>query len=341
MFMAGVAARHGVGDGHLDAVCALRVLTFSADRIHLLGILMASGPYLQKVAAFTLILGAMLGAFSIGIDPTGSFGVRTEGFYFRADRPAKFHLMKRQKYILLASSIGFSFDPNSVASPQVFNGAQSGLSAEEALYYVDNSAKNATYVALGLDCISLFSPHQPIIEPNYGHWTETIGQYGFSTNGVKMAALTLWHEWRGRPFEQYGNGYEDPHWTQREADNPGKRRSDLLAAMTQNLISASPDRFPYLQRLQATLEQRGTRYKVFLQPVSLVAMDYFRAHGAIARVEECRARVKRIFPDVLDLTESEFANNENFYPGDVLHYGPATATAVLRRVLVESGIDVQ
>lgn len=298
--------------------------------------------YWQQVAVMTVVLGALLGAVNIGVDPTGSFGIRTQGSYFRADRHAKFHQMAGQRYILFSTSLGFSFDPASISSPRIFNGAQSALKPEETLYYVEEAAQDADFIAIGLDCVSLHLPRDPIVTPGYGRWSaDTLSRYGFSMEGLKLSMLTLWHQWRGRPFDQRADGYEDPHWADREAADPAARRAALLAGMTENLLSDSPDRFPYLERIRKVLEQRGTRYQVFLQPISETAMDHFEARGARGRIEQCRARVKSIFPDVLDLSQSEFSANENFYPGDVLHYRPATATAVIRRVFTAGGVSVR
>jgi hypothetical protein len=95
----------------------------------------------------------------------------------------------------------------------------------------------------------------------------------------------------------------------------------------------SEKRLEYLKKIKVLLDDKRTNYVVFINPESEATHFLTDKTGNHETFINWVKEVKKIFPDVKDLSDGEFSAKENYYPSDGFHYKPEVGLKILNFLL--------
>jgi hypothetical protein len=299
------------------------------------------GRYLTALLLLTALFSALSAGAVVVIDPIGYFGRRTERFFYPDGRRSKAALFRASdtRYAYFGSSLSYTFSPSAFPYAPLINAGDNGLMPEEILYQIERFGAGKQVVIIGIDPFSGMYD-KPIETPAYAEYSlPNLVNNGLSLFMLRQAFATLAHEAMGHPPVMGRDGDRSAPWegaatlTVREHRRAQSFDNEVYRTHVQVALSNwgdSVDRIPVYGRIAEALKHKNIKAVVFFQPLNQDILA-----GIAERPElqttwlRFKARIREIFPNAVDLSDTPLSARENFYSFDSIHYNRDTASRVL------------
>jgi hypothetical protein len=299
------------------------------------------------VFAVTIFMGlAARYALVFFVDPKARFNFDINNITLYRERAGKTWLVNRYPHnaVLIGTSKLAQVNPADVDTPelQFFNASFSGALPEEILGYVRAFVPRAKLVVLSFDIMMMneetwkFLGETDWQQPSLKDTLISHFQY-LNDRDVLMEALQQVWEGIPRPGKLLPNGARDaPGDLARSTAMAAPDFERPLAVMQGaafNVFAYSQHRVTAIEDIKTLLEQRHIPYVVLISPENRQMLEMIRTSPAAWALDRFRADIRRIFPNVLDYSDSWVSADENFYKFDPLHYLPSVGASMVREAL--------
>ena len=112
-----------------------------------------------------------------------------------------------------------------------------------------------------------------------------------------------------------------------------KKILDFLSTHHYSTFQFSNERLTYLEKTKALLEDRNIDYLVFINPLHEELYATIQRLDSYKLFIEWKQKLKRIFPDLVDLSYCHYSGENEFMKHDPYHYKPETGVAFLNKIL--------
>jgi hypothetical protein len=278
------------------------------------------------------------------IDPYGFFGNNRLGVFISAEREAKPILLQRYPHdaLLVGNSKVGMISARQLHGFRFFNASFAGGTSEEEYYCLEHFATNQRLVVLEVD----FLQSDPTT--NKG---DLFAPSGLSS-ALKMLlnAKTLEYSFRtitehlaGTPPSLKPDGTGDATGWFKLYDHEDKmlEQYKLRALITLYDHKALAFHLSYYERIARLLRQRGVPCLAFVPPLHQDLADHLKTSPNRQDFERWRTEVRKIFPDLVDLSMSPYGNAENFFKTDPLHFKPDIGTRMLNEKVIPAFTSAQ
>lgn len=301
-----------------------------------------SPSFLRLVAVLTVGLVALAGLLNFSVDPYGLLGRNRLGIFVSNERitlPGLVNLEPHDVMLLGNSRIAY-VDPDEVGCEPVFNGAFGGAQPEEILSFLQEFGAGTRVAAIGFDLIMFDAANRPWQAAPFDPETRLSPlAYVFSLDVVGDSLKTIQESRAGEPFALSPNGQRNPEeeWTiHRALEAPDYTRVlEHMADRYRNYIR-SDRRLATLVPLREWIDANEVTPVAFLNPLHPEIRELLESHGRGEELAAVRAAIRNVFPDLVDLTRSEWSAPEGFFRHDPYHFKPETGAAFLRPLLAAS-----
>jgi len=142
------------------------------------------------------------------------------------------------------------------------------------------------------------------------------------------------HSLAGKPRDYSPNGtFREANWSAKadavDDATVARKKSELadqLAAMR-----FDPARTNALLDIRDTLARRGITLLVYIPPMNADVWSKIKGTDGYNEMLRARDAIKQIFPQAVDLTESEYSAPDGFFRGDPLHFRSAVGERFLNQ----------
>ena len=289
---------------------------------------------LGKLAGGVILLVVALNYF---VDPHAYFGRNYLGYYTTAERQFKLEGLQQHPddAVLLGNSKAALTDVEMIHSPvRFFNAGVGGSPIEEILAMLGHVKPSAPFVLVALDYLQ-FQDDKPIapqpLAPLSLHDALT---YLFSGQTFVYSLKTLSSAALGLPpvYRDDGTFVATGWYEHYDRDDPVAYELMLDQREAQlRRFHFSPERIAYLERLRDALKARGKPFFVYLDPLQADELGRLRRAGVGPALDAWRAKVREVFPDVVDVTDSAYSSPKNFFRQDLLHPYPNISADIINR----------
>ncbi len=284
------------------------------------------------LAGGIVVLAAALNYF---VDPNAYFGHNTLGFYTSTERQFKVLGLSRhpQDAVLLGNSKAALADTSLIPPPpRFFNAGVGGSLAEDILEMTKHLAAGSPLVVVALD-FGQFGNEHPYGEnlPAPFTWHEWLANL-LSRDAVALSAKTIASAaLRLAPTYRADGNFVAAGWYAHYDLNDPVARAQIVAAHNARLrgFQFSPQRMALLQPLHDALAAHG-RFLVYILPAEAEEMAALKSLGLRPDYDAWRARVREVFPDVVDLTDTPYADPKNFFHLDIMHPYPNVGAQMIQ-----------
>ena len=287
----------------------------------------------------------LVGVISLNwiVDPFGRFGLNRVGLFFGSEREAAYGMVPHAEYdgIILGSSKATEIQPSDLLGTRLLNTAWSAALPEEMLYFLRDRFdpyRAGRYVVIGFDFFMFNEFSLPFVgESKFtDDWADQALEYLLSLPIAGKSLGALWRAFREEPPDILPSGARNT--AEHVAENPGLAISygrvlEALRGKVWANYQFSQRRVEVLAEIKSLMERECTPTVVFLSPLHPEVRALIVEMQLEDHFEQFRAAVGRLFPDVIDLTASEWSQAEDFYRDDPFHYLPKTGADFFTRAL--------
>lgn len=293
----------------------------------------------RYLATFGLLAGglALLTAIvNYVVDPDAYFGRNSLGFFTSAER--QFKILGLQRHagdaVLLGNSKAALADTSLVHGPYpFFNAGVGGSLAEDVTEMTDHVPPGAPLVVLALE-YGQFGNSRPygghLPPPVTGHdWLANLLSGQILVDSLK----TITSAARRQPPAYLPDGnFVTTGWYAHYDLNDPAGHAQVVAIREAQIrdFALMPERMAMLPKLKAALVAHP-HYLVYIIPVEAEEMASLRRLGLRPVYDAWRARVREVFPDVVDLTDTPYANPKNFFHLDIMHPYPNIGAQMIQQ----------
>lgn len=298
--------------------------------------------YFLAAALGASLLLAATAAVNWWIDPFNKLDRNWIGIHGLSERDAKPAMLAGRDWqgVILGSSKTTYIDPEDLACPGVFNASFPGAVPEEMLEFARSHVGRPRFALIGLD-FYMFNERAAPWQPEglaRDRSPAALAEYLLSGRVLLAAVRDLWAHLRGdRPrLAPAGNRNAEAQLA-RHAAMPGPDYDTTLKLLRSRHfaeVQYSERRLRVLARLRDLLERRGIAYAVFINPLNQAVLETLESLPAHADFQRLRRDLRQIFPDLIDLSESEWSKAENYFRYDPYHYLPEVGAAFVNRAVL-------
>lgn len=308
-------------------------MKISGDKSYLLFSCLAAGVILALSAAFNYF-----------VDPYNLLGNNRAGAYFVLERQVKDAILTyKHEGILLGSSKTGYVNPGELSCYRFYNASMRGMVPEEMYFYLKKYLRDEKLVLIGFDFYMFNERELPLVR--ISDWNDvryTKVEYLLGAQTLKDSWKTL--KMRFNNEKKYGmkpNGQFDYPGISTEPASAGPKQYEqkyntIIRGLVENYyhhFSFSEKRMDYVRQIKALLEERGTPYAIFINPLNTDVLAALQNIEAYSRFLSWRREMKEIFPDIYDFSEGRYSGREGFYLEDPYHYTQATGRAFLNEII--------
>ena len=300
--------------------------------------------YLLRLAALTAGVLTLVGAVNVSVDPYDALGRNRIGIFLSGERLAKPEMVQHYPHdaLLLGSSKVDYVDPRALSGYHFFNAALSAALPEEMRSFLEHHLAGTRAVLLGLDLYmwneSAF-PYQAG-DPFAPEERLSFAGYVWSGDVLEASLRTVWRRLAGRPCHLRPSGQRCPekdlrrHQALRQLQT--RRVFRVLREENYRDFHFSTARIREMRRTKALLDAAGVRTVVFLNPLSRPVLGLIERLQLRGQLERLRRELRRVFPDLVDLSDSRWSDPSGFFRHDPYHYLPSTGAAFLNQLLEQT-----
>ncbi len=293
--------------------------------------------YLTLVCTLLLLAGAV----NILVDPFGIFDLNQRGIYTASEREQRQGAAPKRSFdaVVLANSKLSMQDPGRLEGFDWFNLSASGARVEELTGLLDVYVHDQELAVLGIDFWMFDEAGTPVLgsfRPQSAR--RILERYVFNGTTLWRSFETLHGWWTNEPPLSLPGGFSNKELAARiEREAPQRNFQPSFEQFRQTFARGfvlSEARLAALRTIRDTMESRGVELVVFLHPQNRLMRDLMDApefREAAARFEQ---EIRAIFPDLIDLTDSVYSEDQAFFLTDPIHYTPQVSTDFLNREVI-------
>lgn len=298
--------------------------------------------YSLKVIKITFGIMLLLLAINFFIDPYNRFGMNRLGVYISAEREFKVtEIAKFQpEWVLLGNSKSAMIDVSELENNKVFNAGFGSASIQEMVQFVDKYIPNKNVkLIIGLDLLQYSVGGNEHKNFFYVNTFGDITKYLFSIKSLEYSGKTIGKYFRNKPKTLFENGsYNAIKWYEsRDVDDQERAKSEILHTQKSYLSKVeyqNENMNGYLQ-LRDLLNKKGHEAVFFIHPIHKDVMSFVDQNMG-KDLRKWKAKIKEIFPKVIDLSDSSYSDQEYFFKTDPVHYYPSVGKELLKQILKDS-----
>lgn len=296
-----------------------------------------------SVVAIAVIL-IIIALFNYVVDPYNMLGNNKTGIYYWNERQVKNAVLTYpHDGLLIGSSKTGYVNPDELACYRFYNASLRGIVPEEIYFYLRKYLRNEKLVLIGFD-FYMFNEREypPIRIKDWDDIHYSLSEYLFGIHTVDASLETLkrWKKKEPSHILRPNGQFTYPGSTSARSDNDPphlqEKYSNVIKGVTENNFgdfSFSTRRMENVRQIKQLLEERGTPYAIFINPLNadvLSALEKIEAHSLFV---SWRQEMKAIFPDIYDFSISRYSRQDGYYSEDPYHYTNATGTAFLNEIV--------
>jgi len=294
--------------------------------------------YVQWLGGLVLGSVALVAALNFGVDPNAYFGRNTLGFYnVAAEHQIKVLGLQRHPddAVLLGNSKAAMANTGLLRQPFVFfNAGVGGSMIENDLEMLQHIPTTTPLVVVELDYLQFsnscaLGEHLP--PPETLHSTlDNLLSLSATGGSLKTISSTLLH----LPTSYLDNGTFVPTGWFDHYDHGDANDHAVMLDHYETLLRGYkfvPERLAMLGKLRVALQARGKPFLVYLHPTNTEERSRLQKVGLGPAFKAWRAQVHLAFPDVVDLTDSSYADPKNYYRQDVVHPYPDIGGEIIEK----------
>ncbi len=295
---------------------------------------------------FASVVFALLSAVllvNLFVDPYNRFGLNRLGVYISAEREFKGSAVTRYPHnaLLLGNSKPLMIDPLQLEGWDFFNGCFAGALPEEIYAFVDRYAHDQDLVVIGLDFGMFNETLAPLkAEPLERKLSADIPKYLWNFQSLIYSARTVFYAIRGREVRTLPAGNMNSRPIDADELHFPEPSYEHAFQMLRNEgfsdFQFSKTRMEKIEKIRELLAARNIKLVLYLNPEHHGVQEIIREMGLGEVFDQWRQDLRVIFPELIDLTTSEFTADEFYYRHDPVHYKPASGARFMKeRVLPE------
>ncbi|MEO6786176.1 MAG: hypothetical protein ABI318_08585 [Chthoniobacteraceae bacterium] len=301
---------------------------------------------------FTLVMLAMsvlfLGGpvlFNYLVDPYDRFGNNTMGVFIMAEREMKASEVTRYPHnaLLIGNSRIAEIPVSELRGFRFFNAAFAAANAEELWWFLYHHARKQELVVLGID---MGTQDPPVLQGDIfrrGDWA-LAAENLVNLQTLEYSFKTLFSHWSGKRSRYLPDGSVAAMDWGEPGKKPdplvGQRHLESLKGAMAFRIMQPPRSLTFFHRIADTLRERKIPCVVVMPPMHEAVIRNFEA---LHLEGECQAwvdEIRKIFPEIVNLTSSPYGAASGFYPRDPVHYKPEVGVSFMNEEVLPFAMKV-
>lgn len=292
------------------------------------------GKYLTILAILVLGGALTVGGINYFVDPYMIFGKNQLGNFSSADRESKSFYYDQSDYdaIIMGNSRAAMIPADQLQGHNFFSATFGGALPEELYFFTHRFVKDVDVVVILLDQTS-FTDKSPLVDDPFTppSVTEKLAKL-FGMQALDESIKTIRRSAKGEAptFADDGSFIMHRWITARSIPNEAllQREFDTHRENYEN-FELMPERMTYLRRLVEDLRGRGAWVVAVIAPVHEHSLELMEGTPAAEQLAEWKQQVRDIFPNTIDLMDSEYSASENFLATDPTHYKPEVGVRMI------------
>lgn len=301
---------------------------------------------------FTVVMLAMCAVSVLGlalmnylVDPFDHFGNNRLGVYVMAEREVKADWVNDFPHdaLYLGNSRMQVIQASDVKGLRFFNGAFAAANPEHMHWFLHHFAHGQKLVVLGID-LGVNDP--PVLEGDIfkSPGLAAAADHLVNLQTVEFSFKTIFCHWRGKPshYRPDGSTTEEDWGNATRRDDPviGKVHLEEYKKNMASLVRQSPRRLTFLRKIADMLRERNIACVLVVPPMHEEAIRHIEA---LHLEPQCKAwvdDVRAIFPDLLDLSASEYGAARGYFAKDPVHYKAEVGGRMMNETVVPFAMQV-
>lgn len=268
------------------------------------------------------------------IDPYNKMGNNKIGLYHSLDREIKNQITSfKHDAILIGSSKTGRINPDDIDFYKFYNASIDAVTPEEIFFYLKKYAIHDKFVLIGLDFYMFNEREFPIktmTEWYYNSYTTIEYLLGGKVLRDSKKSISLWLK-KQKPYTIKKNGQKVISNSHKTRDY--KKIIDFLSTHHYGNFHFSNERMAYLSKTKTLLKDRNIDRLVFINPLHEEVYTALQRLDSYELFIKWKQKLKIIFPNLVDLSCSQYSAKNGFMKHDPYHYKLETGTAFLNKML--------
>jgi hypothetical protein len=266
------------------------------------------------------------------------------GVYTSAEREFKSTEFNRfaPEAVLLGDSRAAMIDVAGLKGYRFFNAGFGSAEVEEIDDFVDRFVKDQKVVVIGFGLSGFVPLSHPVENPFRPLTLKRALEYILSLENLKYSERTIVDYLRHEPVDILPNGtYARPKWVKESDEGDAAITRSKVLEFRNRLMSYhfDPARLEALRHIRGTLARRGIPLLVYIPPTNADVWKELAGTGAREELNRTRREILRIFPQTVDLTESEYSAPEGFFRADAVHFRSVVGQRFLNERVLKGNIQ--
>lgn len=299
--------------------------------------------YCKWMIGMVVGLLVVIGGLNLGIDPFNRFGNNRLGVYISAEREWKVTKMRKEgeayDVILTGSSRSAMIDVSGVEMERILNAGFAGGSIREVYYFIKKFGLPSHAYLVGVHLGGREPVVEGVDEPFLDDGLLDVIEYAFSANTLECSFKTIRKYLIGAPRAINEDGsFNMTRWFDQKDGVVDEVRLDyLISGLTNSFLGMkepTDEDLGYMRKLKGLLEERGNEYVVFVYPEHERVMEGVIQGGGEAVLDQWREKAREVFPEIVDLSISEYCKTEGYFKMDPMHFKPNVGTRMINEQLL-------
>lgn len=283
--------------------------------------------FVQWSLGLAVGLAGGVAGFNLVVDPYNRYGLNRLGVYISAERECKATYVGRYPHeaLLIGNSRMVGTAPARLRGPRFFNASFAGASAEEVGHFLRHFAMRQRLVVLAID-LGMKDPEKPAGDLFAPRGLNSAFDNLFNLKTTEYSIRTISEGLSPAP-QPIGPDGEVPvaDWIRNaDRDDPAAARF-VIESMRRAWEGYRAPRIEQMSRyveIRDMLRERGIPCVVVIPPIHEAVADRLREGPVADEIRAWKSQLSRIFPEVVDLSFSDYNRGTNFYRADPLHFKP-------------------
>jgi hypothetical protein len=273
------------------------------------------------------------------VDPYNRFGNNCLGVYISAARQTKATQVRRFPHnaLLMGDSRMEMMPADRIEHFKFFNAAFSGGTAEEAYYFLEHYASNEEVVVLGVS-LGQCDPAPPAGDIFLPAGGTAVLDNVLSLKTLEYSFRTIIDHLERQPasFAPDGSAETITWFRLYDGEDPARQKWQLdgLKLDITNFSWPGGKSLTFYRKIAALLRERGIACVAVVLPMHEEVARQVQSSPARAAYEAWRAELGSIFPDVADLSFSQYDDAGNYFKTDSKHFKPDAGIRMLNQEVV-------
>jgi len=286
------------------------------------------------------VISTLIGLFNWQVDAFGIFGNNRLGYFFKSEREIKQNLISHHHYdgLVMGSSKVAAMRTSEFKSFHVLNASWSAALPEEMFYFLRDHSPKVKFVGIGLDLFTFNESNKPFMEESEFRkhdikktlkYLLSIDMLNFNIHTIKDAlshkVVRIKQSGERNSYERLLNDHIDRKIYNKLIDN-------LKEVKYKNFVF-SERRLTMLKEIKQWSNNNNVQLLIWINPLSKDVLKLLNSLPASKDFLHMQAEVKKIFPDVIDISKGPYSDKRFFFKHDPFHYYPSTADLIFKEQL--------